>query len=660
MSGGSYPANKESASQKCGRRIKMALAGNANVGKSVIFNHLTGLHQHIGNWPGKTVEKAEGTLQFKGYTIDIVDLPGIYSLSTYSLEEIVSRKYIAVERPDIVINVVDASVLERNLFFTLQLMELETPLIIALNQMDIAKSKGIHVDIEKMEQILGVPVVPTIAVKGVGIDKLLEKAIEIIEKSPDKKPAEIRYGGEIEEKISLLMDAMKDVEFVYPRRYTAIKLLEGDEELEREIKRIAPQVVATAKKLALEIEKLHGHGCSTVITSERYEAAGCIARAVQTLMPPIKPTMGERLHNFTTHKITGYLTMISSLILIFYAIFTFGDAASGLLSDLLYGIEPLFRSTFGTGIAGDLIWGGVMEGLIAGITIVLPYIIPFYIILYFLENSGYLSRIAFLMDNIMHKMGLHGKAFIPIMLGFGCNVPACLGCRIMETPREKLLAAFVTTLVPCAATTVIILGLVGNFLGIHWALALYLFNFLIIFLLGRLAFKVVPGEPTALIMEMHNYRWPHMKTILKQTWFRVAEFIKIAFPLIIAGSLALKLAEVAGVLQPIATVLSPVTAAWLGLPAITGITLIFGVLRKELSLVMLAALLGTTNFATVLTPVQMVVFTLVAMFYIPCVATIAALVKEFGWKKALFITLFEIGFAILLGGAAFRLLTLLI
>lgn len=659
MSFHSCPANKACISQKGSRRLKIALAGNANVGKSVIFNHLTGLHQHIGNWPGKTVEKAEGTLQFKGYTIDIVDLPGIYSLSTYSLEEVISRKYIAVERPDVVINVVDASVLERNLFFTLQLMELETPMIIALNQMDIAKSKGIQVDIRKMEQVLGVPVVPTIAVKGMGIDKLLEKAIEVGETKPGRKPAQIRYGEEIEEKISLLVDAMKDVEFIYPRRYTAIKLLEGDEEIEREVNRVAPQVVAMAKKLATEIERLHGHGCSTVITSERYEAAGCIARAVQAIVPPIKPTLGERLHSFTTHKVTGYLTMILSLVLIFYGIFTFGDYTSGLLSDLLYSLEPLVTGAFGAGIIADLIWGGVMEGVIAGITIVLPYIIPFYLILYFLENSGYLSRIAFLMDNIMHKMGLHGKAFIPLMLGFGCNVPACLGCRIMETQREKLLAAFVTTLVPCAATTVIILGLVGNFLGIQWALALYLFNFLMIFLLGRLAFKVVPGEPTALIMEMHDYRWPHMKTILKQTWFRVAEFIKIAFPMIIAGSLALKLAEAAGLLEPVAAALSPITVAWLGLPAITGITLMFGVLRKELSLVMLAALLGTTNFAQVLTPVQMVVFTLVAMFYIPCIATIAALVKEFGLKKALLITIFEIAFAILLGGVAFRVLALI-
>lgn len=639
------------------KKLLIALAGNANVGKSVIFNHLTGLHQHIGNWPGKTVEKAEGTLHFKGYRIDIVDLPGIYSLSTYSLEELVSRKYIAVERPDVVINVVDASVLERNLFFTLQLMELETPMVVALNQIDIAKSKGVQVDTKKLEKLLGVPVMPTVAIKGVGIAKLLEKTIETVEKKTAKK-SRVTYGEEVEEKIGKLIEKMKRVQLVYPPRYVAIKLLEGDEEIEREIQRIDPQIVSTAKKLADEIESIHGHCCSTVITSERYEAAGCITRAAQKLVSPMKPTKVEWLHNFTTHRVTGYLTLIFSLLLIFYSIFTFGDYTSGLLSDLLYGLEPLFTSAFGTGIVGNLIWGGVMEGLIAGITIVLPYIIPFYIILYFLENSGYLSRIAFLMDNVMHKIGLHGKAFIPMILGFGCNVPACLGCKIMETRRERLLAAFVTTLVPCAATTVIILGLVGNFLGIHWALALYILDLAIIFTLGRLAFRVVPGEPTALIMEMHDYRWPHMKTILKQTWFRIAEFIKIAFPLIIFGSLLLKLAEVSGVLEIIASLLSPITIAWLGLPAITGITLIFGVLRKELSLVMLAALLGTTNFALVLTPVQMIVFTIVAMLYIPCIATIAALVRDFGWKKALFITVFEVVFAILVGGIALRLLTI--
>jgi len=639
-------------------KLTIALAGNANVGKSVIFNQLTGLHQHIGNWPGKTVERAEGTLHFKGYTIDIIDLPGIYSLSTYSLEELVSRKYIAVERPDLVINVADASVLERNLFFTLQLMELKTPMIIALNQMDTAKSKGLKIDAEKLEKLLRIPVIPTVATKGIGIFELLDKTIEIVENGKRAEPLEVRYGEEVELRIAEITKMLEKIQFWYPPRYVAVKLLEGDEEITREIQRIDPRIVSAAEKLTAEIEKLHGHSCSTVITSERYEIAGCIARQVQELVSPIKPSLEERIHNLTTHKILGYPVMGASLLLMFYSIFTFGGYTSELLGNFFRSWEPLFRDLLGTGIAGELVWGGIMEGIIASITVALPYIVPFYIILYILENSGYLSRIAFLMDNVMHRIGLHGKAFIPIMLGYGCNVPACLGCRIMETERERLLAAFVTTLVPCAARTVIILGLVGQFIGIQWALTLYIVDLLIIFFLGRLAFRILPGEPTALIMEMHSYKVPHLKTVLKQTWFRLAEFIKIAFPLIIAGSLALKLAEVLHLLEPIAGVLSPVTVGWLGLPAITGIALIFGVLRKELTLIMLATLLGTTNFALVLTPVQMVVFTLVAMLYIPCVATIAALVKEFSLKKAILIAVFEIVFAIGVGGIALRVLTL--
>jgi ferrous iron transport protein B len=636
-------------------KLVIALAGNANVGKSVIFNQLTGLHQHIGNWPGKTVERAEGTLHFKGYTIDVIDLPGIYSLSTYSLEELVSRKYIAVERPDMVINVVDASVLERNLFFTLQLIELGTPMIIALNQMDVAKSKGIRIDPEKLEKLLGVPIITTVAVKGIGIFELLSKAVEMIENGEKTKHLEVKYGDEVELRIAEIAKMLKNLQFWYPPRYVAVKLLEGDEEITREIQRMEPRITNAVKDLAAEIEQLHGHSCSTVITSERYEIAGCIAREAQELVSPTRPQLEERIHNLTTHKILGYPIMILTLLLIFYFIFAFGNFTSELLGDLFHSMESLFSNVFGTGIAQELVWGGIIEGIIAGITIALPYIAPFYIILYVLENSGYLSRIAFLMDNAMHKIGLHGKAFIPIMLGFGCNVPACLGCKIMETERERLLAAFVTTLVPCAARTVIILGLVGQFLGIQWALALYMINLLFIVLLGRLAFKVLPGEPTALIMEMHAYKFPHMKTVLKQTWFRLAEFIKIALPLIIVGSLVVKIAEVAGLLDPIATAMSPITVMWLGLPAIAGIALMFGVLRKELTLIMLAAFLKTTN--QVLTPVQMIVFTLVAMFYIPCIATIAALIREFGWKKAIYIAAFEIIFAIGIGGIALRILT---
>lgn len=637
----------------------IALAGNANVGKSVIFNHLTGLHQHIGNWPGKTVEKAEGTLHFKGYTIDVIDLPGIYSLSTFSIEELISREYIAVENPDLVINVVDASVLERNLFFTIQLMELETPMVIALNQIDLAKKKGIQINYKKMGEILGVPVVPTVAITSTGIHELLEKCIEVIEKG-GAVPSKIKYGKEIEERILKLTEKVEKIQFPYPARWVAIKLLEGDEQIEKRIRQINPKILSFAKKLAKEIEEIHGHSCFTVITSERYEIARQIVKEVQHIVPPSKPLMRERLHTLTTHRVFGYPIMVAVILSMFFGIFSFGNYFSELLGEIFYNFHSVFQNFFGTGVFAELFWGGVLEGLIAGVTIVLPYLFPFYLVLYFLEDSGYLTRIAFLMDNLMHRMGLHGKAFIPMMLGFGCNVPACLGCRIMETDRERLLATFVVTLVPCAATSVIILGLVGAYVGVEWAALLYIINLVIIFALGRIAFKVLPGEPTGLIMEMHDYRMPHFKTVLQQTWFRLKEFAKLAFPLIILGSFILKLIEILNMLEPLANFLTPITVGWLGLPTITGITLIFGVLRKELTLIMLSTLLGTTDFSRVpgFGHVQMIVFTLVAMLYIPCISTIAALVKEQGWKKALFITVFEIAFAIFVGGVMFRILLL--
>jgi len=635
------------------KKLTIALAGNANVGKSVIFNQLTGLHQHIGNWPGKTVEKAEGTLHFRGYEVDIIDLPGIYSLSTFSIEEIISREYIIFEKPDLVINVVDASVLERNLFFTLQLAELEAPMIIALNQIDIARRKGIEIDHQRLSEILGVPVIPTIAVRGYGIYDLLNAAIEAIE-SGKAKPRRIRYGKEVEERIEKITSLLEKVNLTYPARWTAIKLLEGDEKIIEEVKKVSPEILKFAHKMAREIEEIHGHSCSTVISSERYEVAGRIAREVQRIRPVTRIPWSQRLDDLTTSRILGYPLMLLVVLSIFYGIFKFGDYASTCIGDFLYSFKPLFDQAIQDFMLRELLWGGVIEALIAGITIALPYIVPFYFVLYMLEDSGYLSRIAFLMDAAMHKIGLHGKAFIPIMLAYGCNVPACLGCRIMETERERLLAAFVTTLIPCSATTVVVLGLVGKFVGIEWALILYAVDMAIILLLGRAAFKSLPGEPTELLMEMHEYRLPHLKTVASQAWFRLEEFLKIAFPLMILSSFVIKVTEVLGLFDAISAFISPITVEWLGLRREMGVALIFGVLRKELTLIMLATILGTTNFGEVLTPLQMIIFSLVTMLYIPCIATIAACIREFGWKKALFIAVFEVLFAILIGGIFYR------
>ena len=640
------------------KRVRIGLAGNANVGKSVIFNHLTGLHQHIGNWPGKTVERAEGTLRFEDYTIDVIDLPGIYSLSTYSLEELVSREYIAVEKPDVVINVVDASVLERNLFFTLQLLELEAPVIVALNQIDLATKKGMKIDHERLAELLGVPVIPCIATRGIGLGDLVRKAIEAHEKRRPRLLRHPMFGFEIEEKIGELTAQVEQIKTSYPRRWIAIKLLEGDPEICKLVYSQQPAIKANVEALAQEIEKIHAEPCSSVISSERYNLANQIVRESLVVVSPMNISWEERLDLLTTDRIWGYPIMAAVMISVFYGIFRFGDLTSGFLLNMFEQIKMMFFTALGTSPASTFAWDGFMEGIVAGITIALPYIVPFYIALSILENTGYLPRVAFLMDFAMHKIGLHGKAFIPLLLGYGCCVPGCMACRIMETEKERFLASFLTTLVPCAARTVVILGLVGAYVGLRWALFLYVFDLVLIFVLGRLAYKVVPGEPVGLIMEMPSYKMPSLKATAKETWFRLEDFILLAFPLMIFGNLVLKVLQLMNILPIFEQAFSFITVSWLELPAVTMTPLIFGIFRKELTLVMLAALVGTSNFATVLTGTQMVVYATVIMLYVPCIATIAVLVRQFGYRKALAVTFFEISFAILVGGIMARALSL--
>ncbi len=635
------------------KKLRIALAGNSNVGKSVIFNYLTGLNQRIGNWPGKTVEKAEGSFRFGEWDIEVIDLPGIYSMSTYSIEEIVTRKYIAEEKPDVVINVVDASVLERNLFFTLQLMEMERPLIIALNQIDIAEKKGIRIDHKKLGKILGIPVIPTVAVKGTGIYETIEKSLELSESG--KTPKKMKYGKEIEKGINKITRMLKDIKIDYPPRWLAIKLLEKDKDITEMVSEKNPDTIKETEKVSGKIRNIHGHSCPTAMTCEKYASASKLAAEVQKFTKK-KKGLSDKIDDVTTNRFWGYPMMLGMVIIILLSVFTFGDFFARAMEDLFMVFMSPMESYFG----GEIwFWlpSAVLEGVVSALTVILPYILPFYLILGVLENSGYLSRMAFLMDNIMHKIGLHGKAFIPIIMGYGCNVPACLGCRIMETHRERIIAVFVTTLIPCAAVTAVIMGLVAKFTSIWWAIGLYLINILIVLMLGRIAFKILPGEPSGLIMEIHTLRIPDLKTTLKQTWFRTKDFFYMALPIIVVGTIIIRMAAAAELLVPLSEAISPVTVVWLGLPAVAGVALAFGTLKKEMTLVMLAVLFGTTNFASVMTPVQMLVFAFVTMLYIPCAATIAALVRETGWKRGILITVFNIIFAIVAGGIFFRILS---
>jgi len=632
----------------------VALAGNANVGKSVVFNQLTGVDQIIGNWPGKTVERAEGMLHYSGQKIKVIDLPGIYSFSTYSMEELVSREFIALEKPDIVVNVVDATALERNLFFTIQLLELNAPVIIALNQIDLMEKKGISIDYLRLEEVLGVPVVPTVAIKGKGISELTEQIAKLAKQR--RAFPEIKYGNEVEQRIEGLKSLLEKVETDYPRRWLAIKLLERDEEITKLIERLDKKIVQAAGELAEEIEGIHGEPCSVVISAERYILADEIAKKVQKIRTE-ENTLTDKLDKIALHPVLGYLAIVVVIEGLLIWTFIIGSRISEVLSDLLSSVEQFEPRV--SGPLGNILWNGAFTGFVAGVTLVIPYVLPFYIILAVIEDSGYLTRISLMLDRGMHRLGLHGKAIIPMILGYGCNVPACFSCRIMETSKQKLIAAFLVTLVPCTARTVVILGLVGAFVSIWWALALYVFDIILIILLGMMAFKVVPGESVGLIMEMPSYHVPNARVVLKQTWARTKSLLWIVFPAYIIGSAVLQAFYVAGWLNPINDALSVVTMWWLGLPAAVGILLIFGIVRKELTILMLAVIYQTTNFASVLSPVQLIVLALVTMIYIPCLAVILCLAKEFGWTKASAITVFEVVFSIFLGGVAFRLLGLI-
>ena len=644
----------------------IALAGNANVGKSVIFNQLTGLNQIIGNWPGKTVEKAEGFLYFKGYKIKVLDLPGIYSLSAFSIEEIVAREYIITEKPDVIINVLDASALERNLYFTLQLFELNVPVIIALNQMDLASKKGIKINCEKLSELLGVPVVPTVAVTGSGIKELIEKTIQVFEGKITLKPLKITYCREVEDSIQKLENKIKislpKLALKYPPRWLAVKLIEKDEEIEKKVRSFpeGEKILSLAAMLIESLEQKYGKDSSVLLAMDRYGLANEIVKSSVKFIISPKISFEEKLEEITGHKILGYIVLFLIFGLIFFIVFGIGNYLISVLENLFESLTPYLNRLFPLFIAKNIIaktiLNGFFSGLIAGVTIVLPYILPFYFILSVLEDSGYLPRVAFLLDNAMHKVGLHGKAALCLFLGYGCNVPACIGCRIMETERERFIGGFLTILIPCAARSIVILGLVGKYLGFPAALSLYIIDLILIFLLGRLTHKVLPGEPIGLIMEMPPYRVPSIKTIIKKTWFRTKDFIYFAFPIIIGGTVILEIMQILNLLVLFASFMKPLIVDWLGLPLLTGIPLILGILRKELALILLAEVLGTLNFNEVLTPIQIYIFSLVIMIYIPCLSTIAALWREFGFKKALLTSIVDVFLALLIGGLAYRIL----
>lgn len=629
--------------------MRIALAGQPNCGKSTIFNNIAGYKAITSNFPGTTVKYTQTRTHVFGYTCDCVDLPGTYSLTAGDPAELEARRHLLSGDVDVIINVVDASLLIRSLELTLQLLELEVPMVLCLNMMDEAQRKGIQIDVQKLSNFLGIPAVPTIATTGKGIQELFVEVLKVYETK--KKGKTLKFSKDIEAIIDDLDSALHSdwpVNEKVPSRFLAVKLLEKDYFFVKEVS----DRIALLKQIEIfqdRLEQIHGVPSDEVISSERHALAMNLFERASTVIHPPKKDIRIAIDRWVMHKFLGYLILAA----VFYGFFNFIFGIGGYIEKPLIGLFEgwiaQLEAFCGKESLALFLSKGILQGIAGGIAIVLPYLVPFLIGLSILEDIGYLPRVAFLMDVFMHRIGLHGKSIIPFILGYGCSVPAVMATRILEFPQHRFIVSILATMIPCAARITIIFALVAFLIGPNAALAIFALNILVVAIAGKVLSVLFPSPEASLglILEIPAYQFPPIRNTLKKSCYRVREFIVIAWPILILGSVVLALMEYGGVEKTINWLLSPLTNL-LGLPNTVGTTLIFGLMRKELSMIMLTQALGTTQVLTVMTKTQVMVFTVFVTFYIPCLATIAALWKEIGKKGALVAILFTLSVAIIL------------
>ena len=650
--------------------VRLALAGNPNVGKSSLFNWLTGMGVATANYPGKTVEVALATTRFKGQEIGIMDLPGTYALGSTAEDQWVARQALLDGKPDAVVAVVDATRLERNLYLPLQLLDMGLPLVIALNLVDEAWRSGLRIDHRRLGRLLGVPVVPTVAIRGQGLDRLMEVALE--EARHSGRISTPRYGRDIEEAISALAEGLvksgAPLPWGLPARAVAVLLLE-DDEAALEWAASLPgggEIVAQSRAAAAQIAEGHDEPAPIRMARERHGLAGEIAARVKSQVRTPSPGQ-DRFWRLTTAPATGFPILGLVLVGLFAGLFYVGDALSTLLTGgWEAGVSPWIRlavrGVLGESVVGRSLLWGVDAGVNAALAVGIPYILIFYLMLSVLEDTGYLNSVAFLTDPFMHKLGLHGRAVIPLVAGAGCNVPAIMGTRVLATTRERILASALVCLVPCSARTAVIAGAVYKYVGWEAAVGIYLIVAALGWGAGWGLNRVLPGRSTGLVMEMFPFRAPCLRTMLKRTWYRFKGFVWVAMPVVLAGSLALGIIYETGLVWAFTAPLRPIVEGWLGLPAVAGLTLIFAVLRKELALQLLITLAvahygaSAGDITAFMDRGQIFTYALVNTLYIPCIATVAVLAREIGWKRGLAVSGFTIALALLAGGVARRLM----
>jgi len=608
--------------------LRIALVGQPNCGKSTIFNHLVGYKAHTSNLPGTTVEYQRSEALIDGAHIEVIDLPGSYSLSSSDEAEGVTRDFLLSKRVDAILNVVDASILSRSLELTLQLLELGIPMVVALNMYDEAKRKGIEVDSSLLAERLGAPVVPTIAVHGIGVKEAASRVVRAARRATP--PPSPRYGADVERAIEAVEEKLTSSVPAsdHPKRLVAIKLLEGDQHFTEPA--TGSEAATAARAISASLEKARGRGGEDVLSAERHAKAMELFEEVATVG---RATIGlrDRIDAVLMHRFFGIAAMGAILYALFLFVFKVGSLAEGPIIAAFDRSIDLLSHALPEGSLLFAAVAGMIQGVGGAIGIVIPYLLPFLIGLAILEDVGYLPRAGYLSDGLMHRIGLHGKSVIPFILGYGCSVPAVMATRILDSWRDRFITAMITVMVPCVARATIIFGLIGYFLGPHLAFLLYVINVFVIAAAGKIMTVIFPRVTPGLILEIPSYKIPSLRVVVAKVWLRIREFIVVAFPILIGGSLLLSLLEYAHLNRYLNLAVSPITWS-LGLPLALGVPLIFGIFRKELALIMLFQALGTTQVASVLTSGQMMTFALFTIFYIPCIATIAVLKREFGWK----------------------------
>ena len=639
--------------------LKIGLAGNPNVGKTTLFNNLTGLNQHVGNWPGKTVEKAEGHYNYNNNRVDVIDLPGNYALSAHSIEEIVSRDFIVDEDSDVIVNIIDASNLERNLYLTVQMMELGANLVVALNMNKFAQDKGYTIDAKKLSDLLGVPVVEIEANSKIGKDQLL-KTIEEAAKNPVNTVNRLSYGPELFDHLNELQTAIEEDKNLgdVPSRWIAIKLLEDDEIILDRIEDSSKRnnILNTTEKVKKHFKDIYNESSEEVIANARYAYIEGLLKEVLTKPATEKKTLTDKIDSIVTNRLLGFPIFLIIMYLMFQITFTVAAPFQDMIDEGFGILGEMVAAALGDGMLTSFIVDGIIGG-VGGVLVFLPQIILLFLIISFLEDSGYLARAAFVMDKVMHSLvGLHGKAFIPMILGFGCGIPGIMATRTMENEKDRLITMLIVPFMSCTARMPVYLLLVGAFFAAadqtNVIFSLYVLGIVVAIIVAFILRKTLFDDMDApFVMELPDYKLPTLRGILMHTAEKSWGFVRKAGTIILAAAIIVWILSSfpAGVeygsqesaIGMIGTAVAPVFAplgfgSWQ--PAVA---LIFGLVAKEVVVGTFSSLFGVAEEGAgiaaamhgIFTPLTAYVFMVFVLLYIPCFAALGTIKQETGgWK----------------------------